>query len=273
MTNWFFKTTALFGVLAMSLTACKKDEIQTTAEFSAVPVLTASTTNAGVLARTNANNTAVTYNWNPYSVTLSDNSATVSPVTYTVQLAKTGTNFASVQGITAAPGSSSVVLKTVDLNTALLALKLPFGQAAKVDVRLKTFVAGNIAPLYSATTTLMATPYDNCVAPSTDAWGLVGPAGDGWPGATATDRTMPYSCTDNAYVLRMPLNAGKFKFRANKDWATNLGGPVGSLSSGVPLTLSGPDLEVATAGTYTVKLVVTLDAMGKASGGTVTLLP
>lgn len=274
MFNRFSKIVAAMALLAVSVTACKKDEVKTTAEFGAEPALSASTINAGVLTRATANNTAVTYTWNPYTIKLSDNTPAASPVTYFVQLAKAGTNFAVVQEFVAtSAASSSLAIITQKLNSALLGLDFPFGQVARVDVRLKTFVAGNRETLYSATSNLSATPYDECVAPTVDTWGLVGPAGDGWPGATDTDRTMPYSCTARGYVLRMALNAGPFKFRANKAWGMNLGGVTGNYGQGVALTPSGPDLVIATAGTYTVKLEVTYDATGKATAGKVTLTP
>lgn len=262
------------GLLALGLTACKKDEVRATAELGNAPVLTASSTNVGVLTRANRDNVALTYSWTPYAISVSDNAGVVSPAVYTLQIAKAGTGFAAVQEVAAgSAAAASLAIKVGELNAKLLALNFPFGQPARVDVRLKTFVAGNLDLLYSAPTTLTATPYDECVPPTADTWGLVGPAGDGWPdAANVTDRTMPYNCTEGAYVLRMPLNAGPFKFRANRDWGTNLGGVTGNYASGVSLTLSGPDLVVATAGTYTVKLFVTLDpATGKAASGRVVL--
>ena len=274
MYNLFSKSAAVAGLLALSLTACKKDEVRVTSEFGVPPTMTSSTTNAGVLDKSSPQKTAVTYTWTPYTIKTSDDSKVASTVTYTLQFAKAGTNFASVKEISGGVVmNSSLALKTVDLNKTLLALGLPFAQSGQVDVRLMTFVAGNLPILYSSTTTLAATPYDECTAPTTDSWGLVGPAGDGWPGATATDRELKYDCKEQAYVLkRTSLNAGPFKFRANKDWGTNLGGPTGTLQN-VPLALNGPDLTIATAGTYTVKLVVTLDATGKTASGTLSVTP
>lgn len=274
MYNFFSKSAVAAGLLALTLTACKKDEVKVTSEFGAPPALTASTSNAGVLDKSSPQKTAVTYNWTPYTINTGDDAKVASTVTYTLQFAKAGTNFASVKEISGGAGTaSSLAIKTVDLNKTLLSLGLPFAQPGQVDVRLKTFVAGNLPMLYSSTATLTATPYDECSAPNADSWGLVGPAGDGWPGATATDRALKYDCKEQAYVLKnTALNAGPFKFRANKDWGTNLGGPTGTLQN-ISLALNGPDLAIATAGTYTVKLVVTLDAAGKTTGGTLSVIP
>ncbi|GAA4047383.1 hypothetical protein GCM10022409_37060 [Hymenobacter glaciei] len=264
------------GLLTLSLTACKKDEIKVTSEFSAPPTLKASTTNAGVLSKTNADNTAVTYTWTPYTIKTSDESKVASMVTYTLQFAKAGTNFASVKEIDGgAVSASSLSIKTVDLNKTLLALGLPFGQSGQVDVRLKTFVAGNLPTLYSPTMQLAATPYDECTAPSSDTWGLVGPAGDGWPGGTATDRMLKWDCNVNAYVLRTALNVGDFKFRKDKDWAVNLGALTKPLTPGTApttLKLNGEDMTITTAGTYTITLKPVGTGTG-VTGATLTVTP
>ena len=264
-------------MLSLSLAACKKDEIKVTSEFSAPPALAASTTNAGVLAKANADNPAVTYTWTPYAVKTSDDSKVASTVTYTLQFAKAGTNFASVQEVDGGAGAaSSLAIKTSKLNSILLSLGLPDSQSGRVDVRLKTFVAGNLPTLYSSTMQLTATPYDECTPPNADAWGLVGPAGDGWPGAaTATDRTLKWDCKVNAYVLRTMLNAGDFKFRKDKDWGVNLGALTKPLTPGTaPTTLkpNGEDMTIKTPGTYTITLTV-VGSGTTVTAGTLTVTP
>ena len=54
-------------------------------------------------------------------------------------------------------------------------------------------------------------------------------------------------------VQATALNAGDFKFRLNKSWDINMGG-AGDLTQGVAVANNGPNLTIATAGTYTVKL-------------------
>lgn len=272
MTQHFFTKTLLVGFLAAaSLTSCKKDEIRTTAAFGAEPKVTASTSDAGVLLRANKDNNAVTYTWTPYTFTLSDNTTSASPVTYTFQLALNGTGFANPYEVTASPDKTSLTLTVGQLNAALINLKAPLNQASVIQVRLKTFVANNEAPVYSNITTVIATPYDECVAPNSDTWSLIGLAGVDWN----TDVPLKWSCSENAYVVTMPLNADEFKFRRNNDWAVNLG----AAGSGVTtLTVGGstalatgnpPNLKIGTAGTYTIKLKVT--GSGATTAGTVTL--
>ena len=270
MYNLFSRTTALLGLLSAAavFTACEKDEVKITSEFGAAPVLT-TITKTVMLTQEKGNEPAITYTWNPYTVALSDGSKAVSPVTYTLQLAKAGTSFATVQEISAGTGSaSSITIKTVDLNTSLQGLKLPYGQSTPLDVRLKTFVAGNMMPLYSATTTLSATPYEFCAQPAAkQAWTIIGPAGKGW--GDTDDVTMKYNCDAKTYSYTGPLKADSFKFRYGGAWAANLGG---TAPTGGALTHDGPDMKIPAVGVYTVTLNPgPLTADGKASPSTFTI--
>ena len=271
MTKQFFTTTLLAGLLAVGFTSCKKDEVRTTAEFSAAPTLSSNATNAGVLLRANRANNAVTYTWTPYTFKLSDNTTSTSPVTYTVQFALAGTDFANPYELAGADKATSITLTVGQLNAALINLKAPLTQASQLQVRLRTFVANNEPIIYSAPLTISATPYDECVAPNADTWSLIGPGGVDW----TTDIPLAWSCTDNAYVLTRAMSSGEFKFRRNNDWAVNLGGagssaltvPIGTATS---LVSSGnpSNLQLTTAGTYTIKLRV---VSGTSTTGSVTI--
>ena len=273
MYKYLFKTAALASILVISLAACKKDDKLITAQFSAAPKLTTNSTNAGILLFINQADTIVKYSWNPYTFTLSGNAKADSPVTYTLQFALAGTNFttpAVYEIVATSAASSSLALTVGQLNEALIFLKAPVGQIANLEVRLKTFVAYNEPILYTNTTTISATPYDGCVAPNSDVWSLIGPAGTDW----STDIPLKWNCVSNAYVLTMALKADQFKFRQNGSWTTNLGGVSGSLAIGAPFALNagGANLVITTAGMYTIKLVP--NGVGAAATtGTVTVTP
>ncbi len=287
--NSFFRTTATAGALMLGIAACKKDETRLVSEFGPAPVLTASTTNAGVLTLADAATTAITFNWTPYNFVLTEGAKATSPVTYTLQIDKASGNFSAPKEFSAgaaADGTVSRAVKTGELNTVLLDMMLPFGQVAQVKVRLKTVVGGNQAPLFSEAKTFTVTPYNACVAPGTLPWGIVGPAADGWPGPPTTDRNIPYVCgTTNAFLLRTTLTIGaslgttnKLKLRANRDWTVNLGAATSAVTpivigTRMPLSLGGGDLLIPTEGTYNVKLEVTLNSMGAVTGGFLTVTP
>ncbi len=79
-------------------------------------------------------------------------------------------------------------------------------------------------------------------------WGLIGAATPtGWD--SDTDMTADgFVDGITTYSITIDLGADEYKFRANDDWAYNLGGDAAALEA------DGGNLSVATAGTYTVTL-------------------
>jgi hypothetical protein len=78
-----------------------------------------------------------------------------------------------------------------------------------------------------------------------DTWGLIGSATpDGWN----SDQNMTWDADAKALTITIDLTAGEFKFRANDGWAVNLGGDMANL------TQDGPNIPIASAGNYTIKL-------------------
>lgn len=77
-------------------------------------------------------------------------------------------------------------------------------------------------------------------------WGIIGAATPaGWGGSTP----MSYDAATNTWVLSsVYLAADAYKFRANDDWAINLGGDSNNLS------YNGSDLKITEAGNYKVVL-------------------
>lgn len=75
-------------------------------------------------------------------------------------------------------------------------------------------------------------------------WGVIGDAVGGWD----NDINMTPDIATNTWTYTGDFAAGVFKFRANDDWAVNLGGTTDALSQ------DGPNIEVTTAGKYTVVL-------------------
>lgn len=105
------------------------------------------------------------------------------------------------------------------------------------------------------------------IKPVLQLWSIIG---DATPGGWGSDTDMKY-INDGKESWRITLNlkSGPFKFRMNHDWAVNLGG-------GTSLTLGGADINVATAGNYTITLTVnnpdpTLAATA-VTGGTYTIV-
>ena len=258
MKKWFLNFAAS-AVVMLAFTACEKDESKVTLNTAAAPVLTSSATSA-TLSQTTASATAVTYTWKAADFGFT------AVTGYTLQFDKKGGNFSKPISLDNG-AKTSRALTVSELNGIFIDLGLPTGTASQVDARVVASVGASAPSQMSAITTIAATPYSFCVVP-TAKWSLIGPAGVDWN----TDVMMTYDCAARGYLLKTTLNAGPFKFRANKDWSVNLGG-AGNLATGAPLTLNGPDMTIATAGTYTIKLVVNTDAAGAATSGTVTVTP
>ena len=76
-------------------------------------------------------------------------------------------------------------------------------------------------------------------------WGLIG---DATPGGWDTDTNMTWDADNKVLTVTLDLEAKSFKFRANDDWAINLGGDLGNL------TQDGANISVSEAGNYTITL-------------------
>ncbi|MBK7175177.1 MAG: SusF/SusE family outer membrane protein [Bacteroidales bacterium] len=82
-------------------------------------------------------------------------------------------------------------------------------------------------------------------------WGLIG---DATPGGWSDDTNLTWDETAQVMKITVALTVGSIKFRANDDWAINLGGDLNALSQ------DGANISIAEAGTY----AITLD-LGKAA--------
>ena len=259
MKNLFLKL-AIIAVTVGAIGSCKKDETQVVLNNSANPQLSATAT-AATITKATGSSPAVTYTWAPAEFGYQ------AAVNYTLQFAIQGTNFASPTEFNLGNSlTKSFTVKELNdlynaINCSLSATPAPI----TLEARVKATVGDAAAASMSGLKTITASPYPDFVTP-TKKWGLVGPAGDGWPGATATDRFLTYDCKVRAYVLKTTLNAGPFKFRRDTDWGTNLGGPTGDLSKGIALAPNGPDLVITAPGVYTIKLEVSPDGDATAVG-------
>jgi hypothetical protein len=254
-----------------TLASCKKDEDKVTISPSTTLTLTGSA-NSVVLAQINDPQIALTYNWNPVQFSLSDASKAPA-VTYQVQVAKTADGF-GYPGVIDAGTSTTRAITVEELNNALNNIRATTGSPIVAYVRVAAVVGSDSHTFVSAPVPLTVTAYPACLPPNADTWGLVGPAGNGWPPnlpAAQNDVPLKWNCALQAYTVRTTLNAGNFKFRQNKLWLINLGGS-GNMAVGVPLTLNGSELTITTPGTYTVKLVVT-GSGPDVRGGTATVVP
>ncbi len=189
-----------------------------------------------VFEKAKENDLAASFVWNDAQY-----SGTATVVNYSIELAKTGTNFAN----------SAVVSTTIDrfkavtvgeLNTGVLAANLiPFVEH-EVDVRIKSTVGTTGGtPQYSNVVKMKVTAY-----PSWPNWGIIGSA---TPTGWGSDTNMDYSLATKLYSITIVMSAAEFKFRLDDAWSSNFGG------NGNNLTLvdnSQSNLSIPVAGTYKI---------------------
>lgn len=169
MKSTIFKSLA-FGLIALSLWSCKKDETQTVSNIAPAGTLAASATNLN-LAQANATQNALTL-----SFPLSTATGYVVPVASTLQFDLKGKNFSTPTEVVVTTGTFAPTV--TQLNSMILALGGVAGTPAQLEVRLKSGAAVNDMS-YSNVLTLNATPY------LSSSWVYVPGAYQGWSPATA----------------------------------------------------------------------------------------
>lgn len=179
-----------------------------------------------VLDGAKLNDLATTFVWNDAS-----NSAAGTTVNYTIEVAKSGTNFAAPVAL-GTPTTSLFKDVTVGaLDAVAKTLGLPSLVESAIDVRIKS--SAGISNVF----TLKVTPYQ----PN---WGIIGSATPkGWDAST----DMTYNAASGTYSISLGLTTGELKFRLDNSWNTNYGDDGNNLS----LELAGSNIPVS-AGNYTI---------------------
>lgn len=172
------------------------------------------------------NNLATTFVWND-----SENSSAGSSVNYTIEAAKSGTNFEKTVVLGTETTNLFEDITVGNLDAAAKALGLPALVEGLMDVRVKS--SAGISNYY----TLKVTPYQ----PN---WGIIG---DATPSGWDLSTDMIYNATTDTYSISLGLKTGAFKFRLDNSWTTNYGDTGNNLS----LEAGGDNIPV-TAGNYTI---------------------
>lgn len=216
---------AFISILTLS---CTEDvEHKTAAAKSTGISLLAPTSSFNlILDGAKLNDLATTFVWNDTA-----NSTAGTSVSYTIEAAKSGTNFASPVVLGAATTNLFEDITVGNLDAAAKALGLPALVEGLIDVRIKS--SAGTSNYY----TLKVTPYQ----PN---WGIIGDATPkGWD--LSTD--MIYNAATGTYSISLGLTTGTFKFRLDNAWTTNYGDDGNNLS----LEAGGANIPV-TAGNYTI---------------------
>ncbi|AEE48302.1 SusE domain-containing protein [Haliscomenobacter hydrossis] len=238
MKNWFSKIFPV--ILIMAVLSCEKDEERLVVVPGAAPVLTASTA-APALKIEDASKEAVKFSWSAADFNYP------AGVTYTLQLAKKGTDFKEPVEFNAGPALSKSY-SVADLNTALLRLGIAPNSLGQLDVRVKAAVSALVPTLTSASASISATPYLVIIEyPS-----LYVPGGyQGWAPERAAKLA---SVKDNKIYEGFVYfgDASEFKMTDAPNWNNGVFGDVGDGSS-KKIASPGNNFKVPSAGYYLLK--------------------
>ncbi len=239
MKHFFSRLLLLLTVAGVM--ACEKDETRVVLTPATSPVLTADRTDAGVLQAANSANDAVKYSWTPLTFGIQPEAKLASIVTYTLEIARTGRNFAPAATVALEAGRSTSRTYTVgEINGAMIRAGLTPNMSGQVDVRLKAVYASAQEPVYSSVVTLTGAPYSRELY----AFGSF----QGTPDLTVAPFIQITSSNPQLYegYLYMPNATNTFRLsNTNTSSGTVYGG--GSAPSGAPnsFAVNGGDITLA----------------------------
>jgi hypothetical protein len=245
----------LAATASLALISCEKDEVKTVFNTGSTPALQSSATTL-VLLQADANNTAVTFTYTGAEFGFD------AAITYTLQIAKGGTSFASASTTEVALSNTSPlakVFKVVDFNRELLKI-IPYGTATPVDVRVKASVASTAPPSYSNVVTMTCTAYRDII---TYAWNkALNVAGNfqGWNPGTAPQIVSQNNGNYNGFEGYIVFNdaAPKFKMVRGNAWVGDFGSTGGSNLGDPGSDIALPSGGAGINGLYRVRAQVTL---------------
>lgn len=237
---------AFLGVLALS--SCKKDETQAVLNPSAGAFVAPANGTEWVLTKETRNDTKE-FTWASFSFGFQ------SSVDYTVQIAKSGTDFADPLPLGTVNNEVSLDVVIEDLNNVVKNfLEDPEVPApTSVDIRVKAVVSSNVDPEYSNLVTITVTPFVSPIV-----YPLISVPGSyqGWNPADS-NFTIGSVRSDGKYEGYMWFAdaAVEFKYTTSFSWDVNYGdtGADGILDPG------GDNIIAGDAGLY--KLNVDMNAL------------
>lgn len=217
------------GFMLLAIVACKKDEVQTKVKTNAdASALTVSTNNV-VLDKSMLATNVVTFNLTEA------NFGYDAAINNVLQVALKGTNFVGAKEALLPTKAVTKSFTGLDFNNLLLSLNLPTTASSDIEIRIKSTVSPNIAPVYSNAVSMKAKPF-----PLT-AWIYVPGSYQGWNPATAD--SLVSLVGNGIYTGVIPFDGGNFKVTTAKNWSVAYGD-----AGGGKISTSGGDISSVSAG-------------------------
>jgi hypothetical protein len=191
---------ALSGIALLMLTGCKKNDVVVTSNGGKAGTLTASSTTPALTKARIADTTKIIN----FTFTQANYGYSGAAVTNTLQIDKAGDNWANPTSVTLSAKVLAQGYNTLDFDKLLLALGLPGGTSASINVRVAQAISTTLTPAYSNVISMTVTPFN------LTSWIYIVGAFQGW-NATSPDSLL--SATSNGvYVGVINFTAGNNQF-------------------------------------------------------------
>ncbi len=187
--------------------SCDLDEgIQISSNPSSPGIQSPANNASVVLDRDNADQVATTFQWSA-----SDYGFQAS-ITYTLELALAGTNFANVATLATVNNATEASITVGDLNKKVIEIEGEIEEANAVEVRVVADVNDNVESVVSEVLTMSVTTYATSFPPIY----MIGAALKGWDPTLAVEMV---SYAPNKYKTTAYFTSGEaFRFFAQPDW-------------------------------------------------------
>ncbi|PQV51307.1 SusE-like outer membrane protein [Jejuia pallidilutea] len=220
--------------------------LATTYPVNAPEITSPSNGDSFALSIDNNDMVATTVEWNDPILESSLN----MDITYTIEVALAGTDFAAPVKATEVTNTNTVSWTNAQLNAAAIQSGIEADTTGDIDIRVVATIvdnaSGTVLERTTEAITISVTTYATALDLSTT-WGIIGSAANDW-GATPD---LPFFKTDTDGVLVAYVNLidGEIKFRENMAWDNNYG------DNGADGTLEQDGANIAvTAGSYKITM-------------------
>lgn len=155
------KKMAFAGMFLILAGACKKEGDLVTVSTGDVPALASSATTVA-LNKESEELGALTFEWNEYQVSWSNDAVATDVTNYTLQISRAGNNFQNVL-LSRDTEARAVTFTHKEINEALIAAQIEPGTTTDLEARLRISLAANRNE-YTNTINLQITGYEDIVA-------------------------------------------------------------------------------------------------------------
>lgn len=241
-----FSSTLLFGIAAMAMFACKKDEDRVMVSAMNTPTLSVNSNNL-VLDRGAQQSPAVTFNWTPAGFNWSNGKAQAGAIKYVIQFDTTEA-FTTPRELV---GDSAITrsLTGAQVNGVATGFGLAAERQATLYARVGARLGENITPEFSNVITMTVTPY-SAELPRI----YVPGAHQGWTPATAPALVARAGVNPFEGYVYFPDANTEFKITRQPNWD---GGAYGAGATAGTLSTDGGNLMIEQAGFYRLNVNTT----------------